>query len=187
MKKGWLLAVFTWAALSWTAAAVRAQTESSGSRVPIYDLQNTVFLSSLPVTLAQDGVYAPFSSFAFRAGAMVSPRGAGLAGVDASIPSFSFGSGLTGRLDVDVIFKANFAGINTIVPVTINQVYYSNPTPTGQVGYLGGGAGFVFGGKMRFTGKMLVGFEFNRRLGAEANVFLNSEDTIVSVLGRLKL
>lgn len=185
--KGWLFAAFAGLALSLAATGANAQTEVPGSRLPVSTLQNTVFLSGLPVTGVQDGGANPFTSFAFRGGAMVSPRGAGLAGLDASLPSFGLGNGWSGRLDADVIFKANFAGINTIVPVTINQVYYSNPTATGQVGYIGGGAGFIFGGKTRFTGKLLVGFEFSRRLGAEANVFLNSEDTIVSVLGRLKL
>jgi hypothetical protein len=185
--KGWLHFASTGAMLILAVIGANAQTERSGSRLSLTTLQNTVFLSGLPVTAAQDGGSSPFSSFAFRGGAMVSPRGAGLAGLDASLPSFSFGSGWTGRLDADVIFKANFAGINTVVPVTINQLYYSNPSATGQVGYIGGGVGFIFGGKTRFTGKLLVGFEFNRRLGAEANVFLNSEDTIVSVLGRLKL
>lgn len=185
--KGWLFAVFVGLALSLVAASANAQTEVSGSRQPFTSLQNTVFLRGLQVMGVQDGGSNPFTSFAFRGGAMVSPRGAGLAGIDASLPALTLGNGWSGRLDADVIFKANFAGINTIVPVTINQVYYSNPTATGQVGYLGGGVGFIFGGKTRFTGKLLVGYDFSRRLGAEANVFLNSEDTIVSVLGRLKL
>lgn len=129
----------------------------------------------------------PTTWVSLRGGAMLSPRGAGLVGLDLSLPAASlFGEGWHGRLDADVIFKANFAGVDTIFPVTVNQVYYRPQVGMVDV-YGGGGVGAIFGGDTRFAGKLLLGVTLNERLGVEGNVIFNEEDTMFTLFGRLHL
>jgi hypothetical protein len=122
-----------------------------------------------------------------RGGAMLSPRGAGLVGIDASLPSLSLGAGWRGRLDADVIIKANLAGVNTIVPVTIDQLYTVSAPGRIGVAYYGAGVGVVSGGGTRFNAKLVLGAEIAKKLGAEVNVHFAERDTLVTVLARLHL
>ena len=120
---------------------------------------------------------------ALRGGGMVSPRGAGLVGVDFSLPAITLGTNWHGRVDADVIFKANLGGVNTIIPATFDLLSYD---PTHRV-YFGGGAGAVFGGNTRFDGKLVLGAELVSKLGAEVNLHLTERDTLVTVLARLHM
>jgi hypothetical protein len=92
-----------------------------------------VVLSSAAVGQMPEVVQgSPLALLSFHAGAMLSPRGGGLVGLDASMPSLSLGYGMKGRLDADVIFKANLGGIDTIVPVTFDQIFYSPSVAGGK-------------------------------------------------------
>lgn len=131
--------------------------------------------------------YTPPVYLSLRGGAMLSPRGAALVGLDASVPQISMLNGMRGRLDADVIIKANFAGVNTIVPVTLDQIsYVNNPTGIAKT-YYGFGVGAIMGGKTRFDGKLILGTEITSHLGAELNIHLNSEDTLCVVAARLHI
>lgn len=118
-----------------------------------------------------------------RGGAMVSPRGAGLAGVDFSLPSITLGTDWHGRVDADVIFKANLGGVNTIIPATFDLLHYD---PTHRV-YFGGGAGAVFGGNTRLDAKLILGTELVSKLGAEVNLHFTERNTLVTILARIHL
>jgi hypothetical protein len=121
-----------------------------------------------------------------RGGAMVAPRGAGLAGVDIPIPSIALLDGWEGRLDADVIFKANFADISTVVPVTFDQIRYAQDV-SGRSLYFGAGVGALLGGKAKLIGKGVLGVELNARLGVEGNIIFTDAKTMVTVVGRLHL
>ena len=137
------------------------------------------------VEAKQAGIIAK-PAIALRAGGMFSPRGAGLVGVDISMPGVGLGDNGKLRLDVDAIFKANFGGVNTIFPVTINQIWYA-PNPTGVVRpYFGGGVGAVFGGGTKFDGKLILGADITPQLGAEANLHFTEGNTLFTGMVRLK-
>jgi hypothetical protein len=129
----------------------------------------------------------PTTYLSLRAGAMVSPRGAGLIGLDAALPRLSLGPNWHGRLDVDVIISANFANTNTAVPITLNQIYYR--PQTGNVDFYGGfGVGAMLGREANFTGKLILGATFTPRAAAELNIHLTDRsDTLVMLLGRFRL
>lgn len=125
-------------------------------------------------------------TMSLRGGAMLAPRSAGLAGVDVAVPSVSLLDGWEGRLDADVIFKANFAEINTVVPVTFSQIHYLQDM-SGRSLYFGAGAGALLGGKAKLIGKGILGIELSARLGVEGNVIVTNDKTMVTVVGRLHL
>ncbi|NLH99115.1 MAG: hypothetical protein GX446_06440 [Chthonomonadales bacterium] len=159
------------AALAAPALAVgtgRTMTASSGARAQFGQP------SPMPITMS------------LRGGIMVAPRGAGLAGVDIAVPSVSLLDGWEGRLDADVIFKANLADISTVVPVTLDQVRYVQDM-TGRSIYYGAGAGALLGGKAKLIGKAILGFELSARLGVEGNLIVTDAKTMVTVVGRLHL
>src|SRR5579872_942922 len=126
------------------------------------------FLPSTAVTRAYQAHpgAGPFVNLSVHGGAMVSPRGAGLAGVDVDVPSVSLGNGWHGRVDADAIIKANFGGIDTVFPVTLDQVYYSPNAAGGHNVYWGAGLGAVLNGPVVFDGKLLIGTEVTTRIGA---------------------
>ena len=135
---------------------------------------------------AQIGVNYPVR-LGLRAGAMVSPRGALLVGADIGMPTLSLLQGFQGRVDVDVITKANFGGINTIVPLTISQIMYA-PNPTGaNTVYYGAGLGAIISSDTVFDGKLILGMDLTRNLGAEANLHFTEHDTLFTLFARLKL
>ena len=128
----------------------------------------------------------PLGMFALRGGAMLSPRGAGLVGVDATLPGFGFGFGFSTRIDVDIIFKANFGGLNTIIPVTVDQIFRS-PTVSGKSVYVGGGVGAVLGGPAKFDGKLILGADLLNKLAGELNVHVSDRETLFTILARLHM
>ncbi len=125
-------------------------------------------------------------ALSLRGGAMVAPRGAGLAGIDIPVPSIALLDGWEGRLDADVIFEADFAEISTIVPVTFNQMRYTEDM-SGRSLYVGAGAGALLGGKAKLIGKGIVGLELSARLAVEGNIIFTDAKTMVTVVGRLHL
>ena len=129
----------------------------------------------------------PFSNLSIHAGAMVRPRGAALAGVDVDVTSLSLGNGFHGRLDADAIIKANFGGVNTIFPVTFDQLYYGPNVVGGHNLYYGGGAGAVFGGGTTLDLKLVLGSEITHKFGGEVNVHFNHHNTIVTLFTRIHL
>jgi hypothetical protein len=125
-------------------------------------------------------------SIAVRGGAMFSPRSAGLAGIDVTIPSMGGDRGRF-RADADVIFRANINGVKTVIPVTLNQIYYA-PTGNGLLNlYYGAGGGAVFSGPVKWTAKFIVGTNLGNKLALEGNVYLTQRETLFLVAGRLKL
>jgi len=135
---------------------------------------------------AQSGPPVMPVTMSLRGGVMVAPRSAGLAGIDMAVPSVSLMDGWEGRLDVDVIFKANFSEISTVVPVTFSQVHYMQDV-SGHSVYYGAGAGALLGGKAKLVGKGLLGMELSPRLGVEGNLLVTSDKTMVTLVGRLHL
>jgi hypothetical protein len=165
------------------AVSGSASAQAGGQRVSLAG----VLASSTTIAGRMQGSASPLANLTIRGGAMVTPRGAGLAGVDFDLPSFSFGNGWHGRLDADVIFTANFGGINTAVPVTVDQIYVS-PNAAGEHNiYWGGGLGAVLGGRAVFDGKLILGVDLTKKLGAEVNVHFTERDTLVCLVGRLHL
>ena len=127
------------------------------------------------------------SGIALHGGAMLSPRGALLVGGDMRMDNESFLPGFQGRLDVDVITKANFGGIDTIVPVTFDQVLYAPRAGRFTTTYFGGGLGAVLSGPAVFDGKLLMGMDLSQRLGVEADLHFTEHDTLFTVFARLKM
>ena len=127
------------------------------------------------------------TSLSIRGGAMVTPRGAGLAGVDFSLPSVTVGNGWTGRVDADVIFKANFGGINTIIPATFDLIQTQPSGPGGKAIYYGGGIGAVLGGNTVFDGKLVLGINLAQKVDFELNVHFTERDTLLTLMGRFHL
>ena len=125
--------------------------------------------------------------FTVHAGAMVTPRGAGLAGGDIDIPSVSLLKGFTGRLDADVIFKANFGGVNTITIVTLDQISTTQNGLQGHNVYYGGGVGAIFGGGNKFDGKLILGSQITNKVSTEVNVHFSTSKTLVSLLARIHI
>lgn len=173
------------ATLAAGSVAACAQTSATNSFVPLAGLVKTAAVNhafgQAPTTVN------PLTYISVHGGAMVAPRGAGLVGADASIPSLSLGNGWHGRIDADVIFKANFGGIDTIVPVTFDQLYYSPAGAGGHNVYYGGGLGAVLGGNTVFDGKLILGTELTNKIGGEVNVHFTERDTLVCLLARLHL
>jgi hypothetical protein len=130
---------------------------------------------------------SPFSNASLRGGAMLSPRGAALVGLDLSIPSLSTATNWHARLDGDVIIKANFGGIDTIVPVTLDLLTYTGGGMGLRDVYFGGGLGAVLGGPAKFDGKLVLGTDLSNRLGAEVNVHFTERDTLVTLLARFHM
>ncbi len=130
----------------------------------------------------------PFSNIGLRGGAMVSPRGAGLVGLDYTIPNIvGLGTGAHTRIDADVIFKANLGGVNTIIPITVDQLYTSPASVTGRTVYYGGGIGAVLSGPAKFDGKLVLGMDLVKSLGAEVNVHFTERDTLLTILARFHM
>jgi hypothetical protein len=163
-----------------TAGAACAQNTAAAQRTSLAAL-----LTSNSIGRRMQANASPIQNLSLRGGVMFSPRGAGVAGLDFDLPTLSLGNGWHGRLDADVIFKANLGGINTAVPVTFDQLYYSPNAAGGHNVYYGGGVGVVLGGDAVFDGKLVLGTELTSKVGAELNVHFTEEDTLVCILGRL--
>ncbi len=180
----WLTGALTLVASS----AAFAQTAGNSNRINLARLVDSYAASRYA---AQPGptTVNPLTYVSLRGGGMVSPRGAGLVGVDISLPTVVIpNTGWHGRIDADVIIKGNFAGTDTVVPLTFDLLYYSPTAAAGHNVYWGGGLGAVLGGHdPRFDGKLVLGTELTTRLGAELNLHFTEGDTLVTILGRLHL
>ena len=165
------------------AAPVRAQSQDTPKHFPVEVLLGTQMAAR---TAAVGQLGASPLGLAFHAGGMLSPRGAALAGLDLPLDYSLIGTGFRGRLDADAIIKANLGGVNTLVPVTFDQIYNLNLPVSSRV-YVGGGIGPYFGDKTRFGGKLIAGAEFNR-FGLEGNIhFAGTGDTLFTVQARIGL
>jgi hypothetical protein len=132
------------------------------------------------------GVVSSVLPLRLRLGAMISPRGKFLAGVDYTLPAIG-GSNFRVRLDAEVIFSANFAGTRTLYPLTANAVY-SKGLLGGTRLYGGLGIGPYLGEVTRFGGKVFVGADLVSRVGVEVGVhFSGSGEPLVTGLVRLGL
>jgi len=129
----------------------------------------------------------PLTYISLHGGAMLTPRTGAMVGADATIPGLGLGNGWHGRLDADVIFKANLGGVDTIIPVTFDQLYYSPNAAAGHNVYYGAGLGAVLSGPARFDGKLVLGTEITDRLGAELNVHITDNDTLLTAFVRVHM
>src|SRR5258706_1242301 len=130
---------------------------------------------------------APQTALSIRGGMMVIPRGAGLAGVDFSLASVTVGTGWVGRVDADVIFKANFGGVNTAIPATFDLIQTQPGGPGGKAIYYGGGLGAILGGDTVFDAKLVLGINLAQKVDFEVNVHFNEHDTLLTLMGRFHL
>lgn len=163
--------------------AAAAQTSPTQGSIQLARFVN----SSYAAGGARRSQSSAFSNASLRGGAMLSPRGAALVGLDLAIPSLTLASNWHARLDGDVIIKANFGGIDTIVPVTVDLLTYSEGGMGLRDVYFGGGLGAVLGGPAKFDGKLVLGTDLSNRLGAELNVHFTERDTLVTVLARIHM
>jgi hypothetical protein len=164
------------------AGSASAQSTGTVERVSLARL-----ITSNSISRPMQASASPLQNLTVRGGVMFSPRGAGVAGVDFDLPSVSLGSGWRGRLDADVIFKANLGGINTAVPVTINQIHVS-PNAAGEHNvYYGGGVGAILGGHATFDGKLILGTDLSNKLSVEVNAHFTEGDTLLMALARFHL
>jgi ethanolamine utilization microcompartment shell protein EutS len=161
------------------AGTASAQGADTNRHIPLAGLLQSQ-------SIRQAGVDDPTNNLAIRGGLMVSPRGAGLAGVDFTLPTLSLGAGWIGRVDADVIFKANFGGVNTAIFATVDQIYYTPGGGTTPI-YWGGGVGAIFGGGTSLAGKLILGADFASKISGEVNLGFAESDTIITVVGRLRL
>lgn len=132
------------------------------------------------------GSLSPFP-IALRLGAMVSPRTKFAGGIDITFPRIGIGPGWETRADADAIVSANLGGVSTLVPLTIDEIYSKGLIGGNRI-YLGGGIGPYIGSQTRFGGKVFVGADFARHLGAEVGVhFPGSSNTLVTAQIRVSM
>ncbi len=122
-----------------------------------------------------------------RLGAEVSPNFNFDGGIDFTLPAFHIIPTFTSRIDVEAIVDGGPHGINTLIPITFNQIF--TPPGTGITGlYIGGGIGAYIAGDTQFGGKFFVGANITKRLGIEGDVqFPGFGDPLLSVQVRLPL
>ncbi len=174
--------LFSGALICALASAAFAQTgDDSNKTIKLATALN----SYAAYTAAAPASTNPPTYISLRGGALVSPTGAGLVGVDFSFPTIGIaGTGWHGRLDVDALIKNS-----TIVPVTADLLYFSTGGAGGHNVYFGGGLGAVFGnGRTEFDPKLVLGAEFAPKVGGEINIhFPTNFDTLVTLLVRIHL
>ncbi len=123
---------------------------------------------------------------ALRLGASISPRTRFIGGIDASF-GFGLAPSLSTRVDAEAIVSANFGGVKTLVPLTIDQIY-SKSLVAGSRVYIGAGIGPYIGDVTRFGGKVFVGGDISRNFGAELGVhFPGFGDPLVTLVARVPL
>jgi hypothetical protein len=127
------------------------------------------------------GVYA-----ALRLGLTVSPRVKFVGGVDVTLPKLSIGPGFTTRVDAEAIVSANFGGVSTLVPLTINEVYTHGLTGGWRI-YGGAGIGPYFGDVTRFGGKVFIGAGMGRVAGELDLHFAGFGDPYLALMLRTQL
>jgi hypothetical protein len=126
-------------------------------------------------------------SFSLRLGAMLSPNVKFAGGADVTFNSFHLMPDLYTRVDADAIISANFGGVTTLVPVTVDEIY-SHGILAGTSIYAGVGIGPYFGSVTRFGGKIVVGGTVTRGLGVEGALhFPGFGDPLFTLEARLPL
>src|SRR5258705_7213012 len=146
------------------AAAASANEPADSGTVRLGALINSAAVTNVSAAKAKGNAQTALS---VRGGLMVIPRGAGLAGVDFSLPSVTVGTGWVGRVDADVIFKANFGGLNTIIPATFDLIQTQPGGPSGKSIYYGGGLGAILGGDTVFDAKLVLGINLVQKVDFE--------------------
>ncbi len=121
-----------------------------------------------------------------RLGALLSPRTKFDGGIDVTLGRGIF-PGTSTRIDADVILSASFAGISTLVPVTLDQIYAKGLIGGNRI-YLGVGAGPYIADKTRFGGKLFIGADLAVRVGVEGAVhFSGTGDPLLTLQARIGL
>ena len=188
------LAGLTAALLSCAPTAVKAEKKAS---VPV---STDVFARIVPMTLPMalttterkggqlgplDLIPKPFPLH-LRLGALLSPRTKFDGGIDVTLGRGILPSSTT-RIDADVIASANFRGISTLVPITLDQIY-SKGLLGGNRLYFGAGIGPYIADKTRLGGKLFVGADLAVRIGVEGAVhFSGTGDPLLTVQARIGL
>jgi hypothetical protein len=108
-------------------------------------------------------------TFALRLGALASPRWKAAVGADVTFNSFHLIPGLQTRIDGETIISANFGGVSTLVPLTLDQILSHGLVSNSRV-YIGAGIGPYVGNVTRFGAKAFVGADVSSHLGAEVGV-----------------
>jgi hypothetical protein len=121
-----------------------------------------------------------------RLGMMLSPRTKFDGGIDVSLGRGILPS-LSTRIDADAIVSANFRGISTLVPITLDQIYSKGLFGGNRI-YIGAGLGPYISEKTRFGGKLFIGADLAVRIGVEGAVhFSGSGDPLLTLQARVGL
>ncbi len=151
------------------------------------------FTRVVPLTLAtmeskrgQLGLIPKPFPLHLRLGLMLSPRTKFDGGIDATLGRGILPS-LTTRVDAEAIVSANFHGISTLVPITLDQVYAKGLFGGNRL-YIGAGVGPYIAEKTRFGGKLFIGADLAVRIGVEGAVhFSGSGDPLLTLQARVGL
>jgi hypothetical protein len=178
------------AALLLTCAPASSRAEETLSTAPT-DTDVFARVVPLPLTTAESkrgqlGLIPKPFPLHLRLGLMLSPRTKFDGGIDATLGRGILPS-LTTRVDVDAIVSANFHGISTLVPLTLDQVY-SKGLFGGNRLYIGAGVGPYISEKTRFGGKLFLGADLAVRIGVEGAVhFAGDGDPLLTLQARIGL
>ena len=131
--------------LACAPAPVRAEEAALASASASTDVFARVVPVTLTTTERKGGQLGPLSLIPnpfplhLRLGAMLSPRPKFDGGIDVTLGRGILPS-LTTRIDADAIVSANFHGISTLVPVTLDQIYSKGLLGGNRI-YFGAGLG----------------------------------------------
>ena len=172
-----LVSVLSLAGLVSVSGVVRAEETDAYHRM--------VAAKQLDPTGVATSVVGAVFPLHLRLGAMVSPRTKFIGGIDFTTKGLA--KNLSTRIDAEAIVSANFGGVDTLFPVTVDQVYSKGLVGGTQI-YGGVGIGPYFGNVTRFGGKLFVGGDFGRRIGGEVGLhFAGYGDALVTAQVRLRL
>ncbi len=164
--------------------------------LPNAAVSTDVFARVVPLTLAAterrggqlgplDLIPKPFPLH-LRLGAMLSPRTKFDGGIDVTLGRGILPSSTT-RIDADAILSANFRGISTLVPITLDQIY-SKGLLGGNRLYFGAGLGPYIAERTRFGGKLFIGADLAVRIGVEGAVhFSGTGSPLLTLQARVGL
>jgi len=178
------------AALLLTCAPTTSRAAGAASNAPT---DTDIFARVVPRTLTatekdcgQLGLIPKPFPLHLRLGLMLSPRTKFDGGIDATLGRGILPS-LTTRVDLDAIVSANFHGISTLVPLTLDQVYSKGLFGGNRI-YAGAGIGPYFSEKTRFGGKLFIGADLAVRIGIEGSVhFAGEGDALLTLQARVGL
>lgn len=177
------------AALLLTCVSASSRAEEALANAPV---STDVFARVVPLTLTaaskrgQLGLIPKPFPLHLRLGMMLSPRTKFDGGIDATLGRGILPS-LSTRVDVDAIVSANFHGISTLVPLTLDQVYAKGLIGGNRL-YFGAGVGPYISEKTRFGGKLFIGADLAVRIGVEGAVhFAGDGDPLLTLQARVGL